>query len=363
MPGDAGLSSRWRVQTQLVSLPLIGDFARATHLSVKTLRYYHDAHLLVPAEIDPHSATGVTTSARYPYCSGHPALWRILERPLTMSAPVLQDPPILGHRNVLIGRHRGCLEDELGKTQVAVAALRDLLDHPSAERHLSSVAPCRDVGRCDQRRGRVGDADFFFWLQGALGELYATVLPRVSAPSGRRWRVIACGGPLRWDEVRARDRVSSHHGAVIVPTRQSQPIPEPPSRLSRWSFHTTARRTGFHRAYGVAGVLCVHVMRSVVPGPVREFYPVNRHHRRRPSTGAPRSAGPSSPPAHGPTDLTASAEPVSQKRRLSRIHRVPARHADQRRSPRDRVWLDLQIASPLFLSGTHDTDPEVPLVA
>src|SRR4051812_19611275 len=33
----------------------IGDFARATHLSVKTLRYYHGAGLLVPAEIDAHS--------------------------------------------------------------------------------------------------------------------------------------------------------------------------------------------------------------------------------------------------------------------------------------------------------------------
>ena len=33
----------------------IGEFARATHLSVKTLRYYHDAGLLVPAGIDAHS--------------------------------------------------------------------------------------------------------------------------------------------------------------------------------------------------------------------------------------------------------------------------------------------------------------------
>ena len=33
----------------------IGDFARATHLNVKTLRYYQEAGLLLPAEIDPHS--------------------------------------------------------------------------------------------------------------------------------------------------------------------------------------------------------------------------------------------------------------------------------------------------------------------
>ena len=34
----------------------IGDFSRATHLSVKTLRHYHRLGLLVPAEVDPDSS-------------------------------------------------------------------------------------------------------------------------------------------------------------------------------------------------------------------------------------------------------------------------------------------------------------------
>jgi DNA-binding transcriptional MerR regulator len=33
----------------------IGDFSRVTHLSVKTLRHYHEVGLLEPAEIDPSS--------------------------------------------------------------------------------------------------------------------------------------------------------------------------------------------------------------------------------------------------------------------------------------------------------------------
>ena len=33
----------------------IGDFARATHLSVKALRHYHEEGLLAPAEVDPDS--------------------------------------------------------------------------------------------------------------------------------------------------------------------------------------------------------------------------------------------------------------------------------------------------------------------
>lgn len=31
----------------------IGDFSLITHLSIKTLRYYHQAGLLEPAEVDP----------------------------------------------------------------------------------------------------------------------------------------------------------------------------------------------------------------------------------------------------------------------------------------------------------------------
>jgi DNA-binding transcriptional MerR regulator len=34
----------------------IGDFSRATNLSVKTLRYYHRVGLLAPAGVDPHTS-------------------------------------------------------------------------------------------------------------------------------------------------------------------------------------------------------------------------------------------------------------------------------------------------------------------
>jgi DNA-binding transcriptional MerR regulator len=33
----------------------IGDFSRATHLSVKMLRHYHDIGLLEPAGVDPYT--------------------------------------------------------------------------------------------------------------------------------------------------------------------------------------------------------------------------------------------------------------------------------------------------------------------
>src|SRR5215475_8789112 len=44
---------RGRYQTEVMagSLP-IGDFSRATHMSIKALRYYHSVGLLEPADVD-----------------------------------------------------------------------------------------------------------------------------------------------------------------------------------------------------------------------------------------------------------------------------------------------------------------------
>ncbi len=42
----------------------IGDFSRATHLSVKTLRYYHRVGLLEPAEVDPDTGYRRYTTRR-----------------------------------------------------------------------------------------------------------------------------------------------------------------------------------------------------------------------------------------------------------------------------------------------------------
>ncbi len=52
LESPAGGGSRVGVVTALLST---GEFATVTHLSVKTLRHYHDAGLLEPDRIDPHS--------------------------------------------------------------------------------------------------------------------------------------------------------------------------------------------------------------------------------------------------------------------------------------------------------------------
>jgi DNA-binding transcriptional MerR regulator len=44
----------------------IGDFSRATHMSIKTLRHYHRVGLLEPAQVDPFTGYRRYTAAQIP---------------------------------------------------------------------------------------------------------------------------------------------------------------------------------------------------------------------------------------------------------------------------------------------------------
>ena len=44
----------------------IGDFSRASHLSIKTLRHYHEVGLLEPAEVDPGNGYRYYAEAQIP---------------------------------------------------------------------------------------------------------------------------------------------------------------------------------------------------------------------------------------------------------------------------------------------------------
>jgi hypothetical protein len=59
-----GSTASWAVdcsvggECKLADMPFsfaIGDFSRATHLTVKTLRHHHEAGLLEPAHVDPQT--------------------------------------------------------------------------------------------------------------------------------------------------------------------------------------------------------------------------------------------------------------------------------------------------------------------
>src|SRR5579859_1961246 len=108
----------------------IGDFAKATHLTVKTLRHYHETGLLEPAQIDPQTGYRRYTTAQIATAQVI-RRFRDLDMPLAEIQAVLSAPDI-HTRNELIAAHLQRLESNLAKTQSAVASLRDLLQGSAA---------------------------------------------------------------------------------------------------------------------------------------------------------------------------------------------------------------------------------------
>ena len=246
----------------------IGDFARATHLSVKALRHYHEEGLLAPAEVDPDSGYRRYDLAQIPTAQVIRRL-RDLDMPLEDIRGVLRATD-LAERSELITRHLRRLEQELSRTQSAVASLRDLLEHP-APTSRSSIAASRS---CAWRRSaaQVAMADLGPWYNGAFGELYATLSAQDAARRGHAGGVFS--GALFSDEF-GQATVYLPVNAPFRATGRVEALELPPVELAVIG-HSGPHDT-IDRAYGA---LADHVTRHAlaIEGPIREFYPVNRHH-------------------------------------------------------------------------------------
>jgi DNA-binding transcriptional MerR regulator/effector-binding domain-containing protein len=254
-----------------MALLSIGDFARATHLSVKTLRYYHDARLLEPAEID-------SQSGYRRYDVGQIATAQVIRRFRDLSMPVedvraVLQAPDPGTRSDLIARHLRRLEDDLGRTQAAVSSLRDLLEHPVIDlpvehRHVPA-------GRVAAISGTVATAEVGAWLQGALGELHATASAQGADDPGMAGGIYDNG------------LFESGGGSAVVylprllhPVGRVQQLDLPAADLAVVTH--SGPEDGIDRAYGsLAAYVARHAL--AVSGPVREFYPVSRQHTRDPA--------------------------------------------------------------------------------
>jgi DNA-binding transcriptional MerR regulator len=103
----------------------IGEFSRLTHLTVKTLRHYHELGLLVPAQVDRH-----TGYRRYGTGQVHDALLigrlRGLDLPLAEVGRLLAAPDP-AERDAVLAEHLRRMERELDRTRAVVASLRELL--------------------------------------------------------------------------------------------------------------------------------------------------------------------------------------------------------------------------------------------
>src|SRR5580698_733895 len=182
----ACISPRGRSHTGVMRPSLaIGDFSRATHLSVKMLRHYHRIGLLEPADVDPDTAHRRYTTEQIPTAQVI-RRFRALEMPLDEIQAVIAAPD-LDTRNELIAAHLDRLEENLAKTQEAAGSLRNLLQPPLGSvpaevEHRSAVAvPAVAVSEV------IDVEDALSWFQGALGELYATLAAQglpIAGPGG-----------------------------------------------------------------------------------------------------------------------------------------------------------------------------------
>ena len=149
----------------------VGDFSRITHLSVKTLRHYHEVGLLEPAAVNPGTGYRYYSDEQIPTAQVIRRL-RDLQMPVGEVKAVLAAPDAAA-RNILIAAHLDRLEAELTRTRTAVDSLRNLLQPPEDAPVIEhrSVPAARAAGIA----AVVDRADVLPWWLGALGELRATV--------------------------------------------------------------------------------------------------------------------------------------------------------------------------------------------
>ena len=237
---------------------------RATHLTIKTLRYYHRIGVLEPAEVDEF-----TGYRRYGTDQIPQALiisrFRALEMPLDTIQEVLRAPD-LETRNAVITAHLERLEAALEHTRSAAESLRDLLGRaeplPTTIEHLTVPATAAAAITATI----AADDDTIPWVLGALGELRATLAAQeiaVTGPAGGIYAdelftdargeatlFVPCTG-----EIRPAGRVDS----VIVPEAELATIVH------------AGPHADIDRSYGaLAAYVAEHAL--AVPGPIREYY-------------------------------------------------------------------------------------------
>ncbi|CAJ1587421.1 MerR family transcriptional regulator [[Mycobacterium] wendilense] len=160
----------------------IGEFATVTHLSVRTLRRYHDSGLLEPAWVDEFSGY------RY-YSVEQIATAQVIHRLRELDVPLAEIRAILAtddpqQRAEVIAGHLRRAEAELERARDSVASLRRLLrPEPADIRVELRSIPSRKVA---QISARVRLEDSLRWFSSALDELDAEfpTSERLGPPGG-----------------------------------------------------------------------------------------------------------------------------------------------------------------------------------
>jgi DNA-binding transcriptional MerR regulator len=237
----------------------IGEFARLTRLSVRTLRRYHEAGLLEPASVDPASGYRYYSSEQIPAAQVIHRL-REVDVPLVDVGRILaaEDP---GVRAELLSAHLRRVEAELERTRAAAVSLRRLLapDTEQLDVQLRTVA-ARTVAAIT---AEVRRDDVLEWYAEAMSELDAAVAGHepLGPPGGRYEDALFTAGK----------------GELLV----YRPVAKPPSlgRVAPVTLPAVELAVTVHRGahddidvtYGRLGAWVVdHAL--AVDGPVEESY-------------------------------------------------------------------------------------------
>lgn len=236
----------------------IGEFSRLSHLSVRTLRRYHDSALLEPAVVDEATGYRYYSLEQIPTAQVINRL-RELDVPLDDVKQILRSPDPAA-RAALIAGHLQHLEAELDRTRAAVRSLRRLLQPNPAPvkvelraepaRTVAAVASVVDVGEVEA------------WFAGAVAELEVAVGNAVTGPMGGTYENVL------FEEGRG-------HALLYLPTA----TPPHTGRVHAATLPAvelaTAIHVGEHNGievtYGELGTWVVENAMSVA-GPVREVY-------------------------------------------------------------------------------------------
>lgn len=237
----------------------IGDFSRITHVSVRTLRRYHDSGLLEPDTVDPRTGYRLYSTAQVPTA-------QVIRRFRDLGMPVREIGEVLATtdadaRAALIATHLVRLEEQLDRTRAAVDALRRLLAPaaPTVDVELRAV-PSTTAAAI---RADVDHTEVLAWFAGAAAELDAAL--GATPPTG------PCGG-LYADALFTEGRgEATVFVPVADPPRSGRvfPLVVPAADLAV-TVHR-GRHDDIDLSYGALGT---HVAEHALglAGPVRETY-------------------------------------------------------------------------------------------
>ncbi|NIK61983.1 MerR family transcriptional regulator [Kribbella shirazensis] len=247
----------------------IGEFARATHLSVRTLRRYHESGLLEPAAVDPSSGYRYYTTEQIPSAQVIHRL-RELDVPLAEVGQILSTPDPAA-RAELIALHLDRLRESLDRTRAAVSALQRLLRPADGELDVELRAePSRVVAAVTDV---VSLEEVLPWYDGAMAELDAAVDERLGPPGGHYDNELFTAG---------RGTVRVYYPVAEAPSHgRVRPVRLPPVELA------AAIHRGPHDDIDVTyGRLAtwVHEHALSVAGPVQETYAVGPRNNQDPSS-------------------------------------------------------------------------------